>query len=36
MREDGEWAGQPEIQAAAMMGPLTIVVHQFEDPTYQV
>ena len=36
MRRDGEWAGQPELLAAAKALGVEIVVHQFEMPSYRI
>ena len=36
MRRDGEWAGQPELLAAAQALGVDIVVHQFEMPSYRI
>ena len=36
MRRDGEWAGQPELLAAAHALSVHIVVHQFEAPSYRI
>ncbi|KAL1511083.1 hypothetical protein AB1Y20_005906 [Prymnesium parvum] len=36
MRRDGEWAGQPELLAAARALDVDIVVHQHEMPSYRL
>lgn len=36
MRRDGEWAGQPELLAAARALNVHIMVHQFKMPAYRI
>lgn len=36
MRREGEWAGQPELLAAAQALRVDIVVHQYDAPNYRI